>query len=230
MGIFKRSDLWDTLDDIGHFNGTIPWRSTWRKRSFGLIATGIFVIVGAMAVGRFQENTIMGNWSHAKENDPIYADTSRLRDTAYFGVTLFRRIRPLDHAELSKAINEMNIPEWDKSNRITQLDTNSKSHEPVMIYSEATIDRDSMFKYKTFCIGTLLLKDSLTAQMPTKDLATSAQKWFAIKPNKQLLSRSEMPKLPLNYVYADDYYYVDPLDITLGGEPAAFKKARLSSQ
>jgi hypothetical protein len=228
MGVFKKEDVWIKRDDVRHFNRSNPGYRTRRNRRFAAATTVILVLGGAIVVGWFQENTVLTNWNNVKYNSLLYADTSQIKNSKYFGVLLFRRIRPLNNAELSEAINKSNIPEWEKLKRRTMIDTSSENNQPVMIYSDLTLRQDSMFKYKTAFIGSVIGKDSLTAEMPKDNLSTSPKKWLAIKPNKNLVEINQTFKLPKNYVYADKNYYVDPLDVTIGGEPTIFRNTKPS--
>ncbi|WP_158824733.1 hypothetical protein [Mucilaginibacter lacusdianchii] len=217
MGLFKREQLWDTLDDIGHYNGSIPWYSTWRSRQRGAVMFWICFLVAGIFIGFIYRQDLNLTWGKLKTGDQLFADSSALKkDSKHYAVTLYRRIRPINAEDIKK----MDIQEWKKSQLISQLDTSADHNQPAMKYAGFGISQDSMFKHKTAYIGSYIKKDSTTIKYYA-DGSGSSDDWYAIKVNFNLVKKGEF-EMPANFVFADEYYYVDPLDVRLT-EPAAFK-------
>lgn len=164
-------------------------------------------------------------WGKLKFGDKVYADNSLLdkKTNQYMPICTYRRIRPINAAD----IKQMDIEEWQKLKMITQLDT-SKLQMSEMIRSEISIGQDSVFKYKTTCLGTYLKSDSISAEYYA-DGSGHEENWYAIKINKAIATVAfDEFELPVNRTYADDYYYIDAHDARLE-EAAVFKNANLKS-
>lgn len=168
-------------------------------------------------------NNLKLTWGKLKVGDKIYADSSKLhqKTNLYSPIWLWRRIRPFNADD----IKQMDIPEWQKLKFISQLDT-SIFQLSEMIRSETNIGQDSMFKYKTTCLGTYLKSDSISA-IYYADGSGHEDYWYAITINKTVASIDDANeiKLPNNRTYADDYFYIDAHEARLEEAPL-FKRVR----
>lgn len=212
MRLFKRSDLWDTLDDVSHYNGSQPWYSSWRGIRFGEATAVILLFVVIGVFGNMQDQITQTLWIKVKLNDKIFADSMFVSDTSHRSITLYRKIRPVNMDD----INKMDIPRWQKLKLIAQIDTNAEHNKPLMIPSQVNYFNDDMFKGETACIGTFIKRDSVTAVKPDEGMYSDPQKWFAIAPNLTIADTNSYPiTIPEKYTYADAYFYTDLDQIVL---------------
>jgi hypothetical protein len=191
----------------------------WYNRLWAKVATVVFVIVVAAVFGNMLEKKVQKSWESVNIGDKLYADSLHLADSNFTQLLTYRRIRPINATD----INKKKLPAWKKLKLIAQLDTSVEHNQSLMIVSNLLFLQDDMFKKHTAQIGILINKDSVTAEKPNKGLSASAAKWYAIKPNRKLCDASYKMDIPIGYVLADPYYYVDPYNVSLT-EPKILKK------
>lgn len=192
-------------------------RGNRRRNAFGSAATFVSLIVLAAIFGYMSDQEVQLTWGKLKAGDRIYADSLKLqKDTADYGVSFCRRIRPINASD----INKKHIPQWKKLKLISQLDTTAKHNVSRMISSEIRTRQDSMFKRGTALLGIYIKSDS-TSMKYYSDGSGSPEKWYAIKPGPGVLHYSNFT-IPKGYVLADKYYYIDAHDAR-SEEPTIFK-------
>ncbi|WP_295772862.1 hypothetical protein [uncultured Mucilaginibacter sp.] len=219
MSLYDFDDpVFEKLDKVSYYRE--KWGNRW-ERSKTMFPFAVVFIVGLMTVAIMLNRHAESIWKKVNINTPIYTDSSWLSNKNISADLTYRLVRPINATE----INTMDIPEWKKQRLIAELDTSAEFNKPVMIYSALSFQKDSIFKYKTAYIGSCIKKDSVTAMMKTDSLVQLSGKWLGFKPNMKLALIDQDFKLPENYVYADDLYYLKPADINLGGEPSILKKA-----
>ncbi|MVN89609.1 hypothetical protein [Mucilaginibacter aquatilis] len=219
MSLYDFDDpAFEKLDKVSYYHE--KWGNRWERSKTTFLFAVVF-IVGLMTFTIMLNRHAESIWKKVNVNTPIYTDSSWLSYKHVSEDITYRLVRPIN----AKEINTMDIPEWKKQRLIAELETSAEFNKPVMIYSALSFQKDSIFKYKTAFIGSCIKKDSVTAMMQTDSLVPRSEKWFGFKPNMKLALINQNFKLPENYVYADDLYYVKPADIKLGGEPSILKKA-----
>jgi hypothetical protein len=195
-----------------------------RRRNKGFAGFMLLVLLSFFIVMELLKNQGLNlTWGKFKFGDKVYADNSLLnkKTNQYVPIWTYRRIRPINADD----IKQMDIEEWQKLKFITQLDT-SKLQMSEMIRSEISIGQDSVFKYKTTCLGTYLKSDSISAEYYV-DGSGHEENWYAIKINKAIATVAlDEFELPANRTYADDYYYIDAHDARLK-EAAIFKRMQV---
>ncbi|RYY18346.1 MAG: hypothetical protein EOO04_24155 [Chitinophagaceae bacterium] len=98
---------------------------------------------------------------------------------------------------------------------IAQLDPYNDRNHPTMITSNLKFIQDSMLKNHTAMLGLYIKSDSVAHEwLPdTSKLHTSPRKWYAIKPNYKICDTNFTMKLPANYRFIDECYYIDPFEV-----------------
>ncbi len=177
------------------------------------IAVVIALCIGVIGT-RYRENGEAYTWNKTNPGDKLYAADIFITDTALKELEVFRLIRPVNKEDVKK----MNIPAWQKLKMVSQLDTNNK--EVVIISAEVRVSQDRMFKSHTAFIGTYVKRDSTLGRFGEPHINT---KLYAIKPNMPVLETGFLSKKPNDYVFADEYYYVEPRNVRLN-EPSVFLK------
>jgi hypothetical protein len=223
MGIFNRNELWDTLDDINSYNRSAPRNGRWGKRGFGAAMGVIFLLVLIGIFGHSQDEQLKQTWNKVKAGDLLYADSIYLRDSTFTQLHTYRRVRPINAAD----INKMRIAKWEKLKKIARLDTSTQHNRPVMLSSNLLFLQDDMFKQSNACIGTYLKSDSTTGDIEENKDLYFPQKWYAIRPNRLLCQTGYVMNMPVDYTFADEYYYVEPLSVSLT-QPSIFMKKKIA--
>lgn len=156
-------------------------------------------------------------WSKVKPDDKLYVQHLLLTDTALAETFFYRLVRPMTASD----IEAMHIPEWKKKKMITQLDT-TKSKEARMVTSDLVALQSKMFKHNSAYIGNFIKKDSVYCFL--KDGMHEDLKWYAISPNKKVVVSKYVVNLPPNYVFVDNYYYIQPENLRLKEDSTFLKK------
>ncbi len=181
------------------------------------IGVAIAVII-ALAIGvvgtRYEENQEAYTWNKTNPGDKLYAAGIFITDTAIKKLEVFRLIRPANKEDIKK----MNLPAWQKLKLSSQLDTVNK--EALIISAEIMASQELMFKSHTAFIGTYVKRDSTLSRFGEPHINT---KLYAFKPNMSVFETGFLLKKPDDYVFADEYYYVEPGNVRLN-ESSAFLK------
>ncbi|WP_158824734.1 hypothetical protein [Mucilaginibacter lacusdianchii] len=218
MGLFSRQKLWDTLDDVGHYTGSIPWYSTWRSRRFAAAAAFISLIAIIAVLANIKDQELHATWDKVEKGNKLFADSASVSDSVYAQIETYRRVRPINKDDISR----MPILKWKKLKLISRLDTSKEHNRPVMISSNVVFLQDDMFKKGTAYLGSCVKRDSITAEKPENDSLPSSEKWYAIKPNYKLCRTNYQMNMPAGYVFADSFYYIEAYHVSLA-EPLLFK-------
>lgn len=225
MGLFNRHQLWDTLDDIRSYDNSVPKNSSWGKRRFGAAMAVVSLFVLAGVFGHSEDEGLKKTWTRVQAGNLLYADSVYLSDSSFTQLHTYRRVRPINAVDISK----MHIASWEKLKKIAQIDTSIQHNRPVMLSSNLLFLKNDLFKQHTACIGTYVKSDSLTGDIEEKKDLYFPQKWYAIKPNMKLCKTNYEINMPADYTFADEYYYVKPLTVTLTPPSIFSKKEGVSS-
>lgn len=202
----------DIVDDVDFYRDRFPLRERKSRRLFAY--AGVFILLLAIIAyaesGR--EEKLKATWNKLKTGDMLFADSNYVTNPKYTYFNTYRHIRPINKDD----INKLDTPDWVKLKLIAQLNNSEEHNKHMMLGSNIAFIQDSMLKNTTTFLGTYIKSDSISHpwQPDTVKLTTSAAKWYAIKPNIKIADTTfNMQRLPPNYVFADEYYYVDPYEV-----------------
>ncbi|MDR6944688.1 hypothetical protein [Mucilaginibacter pocheonensis] len=190
--------------------------TTLIKNKRRILIIGIIVLL--LSVVAYNYKIILGysvyhlNVSHYKPGDKLYALGTFVNSNKSDAIVIYKIARPLTATDL----DQMTISTTDKDRLKSKIDP---SLEPFMVMSDDGLINDSLYKYKTAYVGTVLNRVShKLIDHYNRDIYRINFVYYEITANKNALIKeyysSGLPKIPDNYVLVKDKVYISAGNVT----------------
>jgi hypothetical protein len=187
-----------------------PSNTGLNKNKRRILIIGIIALL--LGVVAYNYKIILGysvyhlNVSHYKAGDKLYALGAFVNSNKPDGLVIYQIVRPLTVAD----VDQMTINTTDKDRLKSKIDP---SLEPFMVMSHNGLVNDSLYKYKTAYVGTVLNRVSYKLIDPyNQDIYRINLAYYEVTPNKNVLVKAyygfNLPKIPDSYILDKNKFYI----------------------